>query len=278
VWYNNVVSISGADLADVVRAISDANDELLAAAADGDGERMADLMDRAASLEKQRNRLLRTAGASRPVAYASAVPLRDQVIRGLRLGGRPLSARLLADLARARYGDAIATPKLSSLRRDEAASWTAAYTGTGRTPVRDVYVVPALTFDRFAPVRGTLALSSWPLADRIIAPASPRVDMLHVTLAIAAECDAAPPGAPWLPGLSRLLWRLARTVPGLGRAGEDDLRAVRDAVGAELDVLADEDRREREISVSRARAALDEYTLLFGTATGVHRGAAVREA
>jgi hypothetical protein len=53
---------------------------------------------------------------------------------------------------------------------------------------------------------------------------------------------------------------------------------VRDAVGAELDVLADADDYEREIASSRALDRLDEYTLLFGTTTALHHGSSAREA
>jgi hypothetical protein len=273
-----VVANAAARIADVMRELADVNDGLARAVADGDLDRAADLMRQAAGLEKQRNALLRRAGAARPAQYATAVPLRDQVIRALRLGGRPMSTRLLADLSHARYGDTIPTTKLASLRRDEANSWTAAHAGGGRTAVRDVYVVPALTHDRFAPVRGTLALSSWPLRDRIVAPASPRVDMLRVTVAVADECAAARADAPWLPPLNRLLARLARTVPGISPAGWGDPAAVRDAVGAELDVLAGADANEREMAESRACERLDEYTLLFGTTTALHRGSLAQEA
>lgn len=254
-------------LAEVMAELARANDDLLRAAGQDDRDEMADLMRRVASLEKQRNRLLRGAGTVRTAPLHASVPLRDQVIRTLRLGGRPMSTRLLADLARARFDAVVPTPKLSSLRRDEANSWTAAHSGAGRTAVRDVYVLPALAYDRFAPLRGALALSSWPLEDRIVAPASPRVDMLRVTLSLADELAGAPDGAPWTVPLSRLLWRLARTVPGLGDRNTDDLPAVRDAVLAELAELDGPDRHERRTAGNRAKAVLDEYTLLFGTAT-----------
>jgi hypothetical protein len=260
---------SSATLADVVGALAEANEELVAAATAGDAERMSELMRHVAALEKQRNRLIRAAGAAPAAPYETAVPLRDQVVQTLRLGGRPMSTRLLADLARARFDYTIATPKLSSLRRDEANSWSQAHSGRGRTTWRDVYVVPALTYDRFAPVRGTLALSVWPLADRLIAPASPRVDMLKITSSIARECADAPDGAPWLPQLRRLLWRLARTVPGLKVAGADDPAAVQEAVGAELQILEGPDAQERELAAAR-HDAMDEFTAMFGTTTTVH--------
>ena len=272
-----MVADAGA-VAEVLQAIAETNDELVRAVADHDDERVADLMRQAGALERRRNALLRGLGARRPGSYATTVPLRDQVIRGLRLGGRPLSTRLLADLAQARYSDVIPTTKLASLRRDEASSWKAAHVGEGRTAARDVYVVPALSYDRFAPVRGTLALSSWPLPDRIVAPASPRVDMLRVTLAVADECLTARADAQWLPPLTRLLARLARTVPGLTASTAGDPTAVREAVEAELNVLADADTDEREIASSRAQERLDEYTLLFGATTVVHRDSSVRGA
>lgn len=271
-----MVAIQAEELANVVGALAEANDALVAAVTAGDSDLAADLVARAGVLERRRNRLLRSAGAGSPRAYQAVAPLRDQVIRGLRLGSAPMSARLLADVARARFDDRIETTKLSSLRRDESASWQAAH-GGGRAAARDVYVVPALTHDRFAPVRGALALSIWPLAERLVAPASPRVNMLRVTLSLADECGAAPLGASWLPKLSLVLARLARTVPGVP-TGAPDLDTVRAAVRAELCELEHDDARERRVASERAEHALDEYTALFGTATAVRRTSAARGA
>lgn len=264
-------------LADIVGALAEANEELVAAAGAGDTERMSALMRHVAALEKQRNRMIHAAGAAPLAPYETVVPLRDQVVRTLRLASRPVSARLLADLARARFGYSIETVKLSSLRRDELNSWLQAHSGHGRTAMRDVYVVPALTYDRLAPVRGTLALSSWPLADRLIAPASPRVDMLKITGSIAEECAGARADVQWLPPLRRLMWRLARTVSGIGSSQAENPHAVLDAVRAELEVLDEPDAQEREQAATRA-AELDAKITMFGTATAVQKRSSARGA
>ena len=94
-------------------------------------------------------------------SYESLTPLRDQVIRALQLTGRPSSARLVSDVTKSRWAERVDTAKLSYLRRDEGRSWQKSRELPGRQ-ARDVYVVPALTYDRFTPVRGTVALSTWP--------------------------------------------------------------------------------------------------------------------
>ena len=54
-------------------------------------------------------------------------------------------------MARSFYGAMISTQSLSSLRRDERRSFVNAQDDHSQTAERDVYVVPALTFDRFTP-------------------------------------------------------------------------------------------------------------------------------
>lgn len=276
-WYVAAVMSSGKALADVIGELAEANEELVAAAGAGDTERMSALMRHVAALEKQRNRMVHAAGAAPLAPYETVVPLRDQVVRTLRLAGRPVSARLLADLARARFNYTIQTVKLSSLRRDELNSWQQAHSGRGRTAMRDIYVVPALTYDRLAPVRGTLALSSWPLPDRLIAPASPRVDMLKITGSIAEECAGARADAQWLPPLRRLMWRLARTVSGVSSSRAEEPLAVLDAVRDELRILEEADAQEREQAAGRA-AGLDAKITMFGTATAVQKRSSARGA
>src|SRR5690606_33261897 len=129
-----------------------------------------------------------------------------------------------------------------------------------RAAGRPVYVVPALTYDRLVPVRGLLALSTWPLELRLIAPASPRVDLLHLVDRLAAEL-ADSPQATWAPELERGLWRLAGGVPGAadGAPGLHP-REVRAAAAADLARLEPADRAERSAAAERAvgRASREE--------------------
>lgn len=260
-------------LSEVLDSLSAASSALSAAVDAGDEALVNEALTRAKAIERERDALIRAAAgvSNRLPRYATPIPQRDQVIRALRLGGRPMATRLLADVAQARYGDVIDTTRLASLRRDEASSWRTANASDSRLARRDVYVVPALAHDRLTPVRGTLALSSWPLATRIIAPASPRVDMLHITEAVVGELNNAATDAPWVAAVRRLVWRLGRTVAGAPADPVADLQSLRAAVADELSVIEPDDAREREIAQKRAMSVADEYTLMFGAAAGIVR-------
>jgi hypothetical protein len=188
--------------------------------------------------ERRRNRAMQrsVAGGAPPAGYRSVLPVREQVARVLGLLGRPAAVSMIRDVAAARYGDQIPGPRLASLRRDEHRSWrSAADAAAARAAGRPMYVVPALTYDRLAPVRGLLALSSWPLELRLIAPASHRVDVLHIVDRLTQELAGAAQ-AGWAPEIERLLWRLAGTIPGAtDGSGGLQPEMVRAAAAAELD-------------------------------------------
>jgi hypothetical protein len=253
------------DLVDVVAALAHANGELVSATAAGDADAVTQLMTDIAGLEKRRNRIIhRRAQVASVATYQTSIPVRDRVIQTLDLGEHPLATRLLAEIAGARFDETINTQALASLRRDELRSWRSAHEEPSRAAPRDVYIVPALTYDRYTPVRGSLALSTWPLDVRLIAPASPRVDLLHVTIALASEVLSSP-DAPYEASLRRLVTRLGRSVKGLTSTLVDDPARIRDAAGSELDQLVKPDDRERAEAAERAEAQLTDQELLFGT-------------
>lgn len=253
------------ELIEVVAALRNANDELLDATTSGDAVEAARLLQDVAVLERRRNRLVHKSNPDvAPVgsSYESSVPLRDQVIRALRLTGRPSSARLVSDVTKSRWGEPVDTAKLSYLRRDEARSRRKSQELPGRQ-ARDVYVVPALTYDRLTPVRGTIALSTWPTSLRLIAPLSPRVDMLHSTVALAEEALAVA-GTNYEVPMMRLVSRLGATIPGIKPFGAEP-QAVINAARAELKEIEETDELERSKAADRAHAQLDVEALLFGT-------------
>jgi hypothetical protein len=253
------------ELIEVVAALRSANDALLDAITSGDVGEAARLLRAVAVLERRRNRLVHknNPDIARPApSYESSIPLRDQVIQALRLTGRPSSARLISDVTKSRWAERVDTAKLSYLRRDEARSWRRSRELPGRQ-TRDVYVVPALTYDRFTPVRGTVALSTWPTSLRLIAPLSPRVDMLHSTVALAEETSALA-GTNYESPMMRLVARLGATIPGVTAFGVEP-RAVVDAARAELKEIEETDELERSAAAERAHAQLDPEALLFGT-------------
>lgn len=266
------------ELGQLITAITDANHELVDASAHGDLDRVEALVRDVRALERRRDRLVAKAGLPSPGAggYEASIPVRDQVIRALHLAGHPAAHRLLADITRARTGETLPTAALASLRRDEARSWANGQDVNRRTATRDVYVVPALGYDRLAPVRGTLALSSWSVARRLIAPLSPRVDLLRITIRLADEA-AAMSGGPFEPQLRRLVARLGSTVPGVVPFGAEP-QHVAEAARSELAQLEELDDQQRADAADRAFAQLGPQALLFGAATSVVKTGPARPA
>lgn len=256
---------SAHELVEVVAALSDANEALIEATTSGDAAEVTRLLQHVAVLERRRNRLVHTKQDPTSVTspYESSIPLRDQVIRALQLTGRPSSARLVSDITKSRWAERVDTAKLSSLRRDEARSWRKSQELPGRQE-RDVYVVPALAYDRFTPARGTVALSTWPTGLRLIAPLSPRVDMLHSAIALAGEAMSLANTNYEAPML-RLVARLGASIPGVKRFSADP-NTVIEAARAELEEIEETDQIERSDASERAYAQLDRESLLFGTA------------
>lgn len=255
------------ELKKVFRELAEANDALLQVAGDGDSELLIELLNRVSLLERRRNRLVHSNTRSRHGrvgmgGYEYGVPLRDQVIRALHLVSSPATGRLLADVTKARWEERIETAKLSSLRRDESRSWAAGQDVNRRTAVREVYVVPALSYDRFAPVRGTLALSTWEMSRRLIAPLSPRVDMLKSTIALAREADRLGDTSQG-EVMRRLVGRLGASIPGTRPFGATTHEVIA-AAEAELSEIEEVDSRERAGAAERAAEQLDPEALLFG--------------
>jgi hypothetical protein len=191
----------------------------------------------------------------RPAPTGSA---REQVRAVLGALAVPAAPSLISTYHAARFGEEIPYKALTSTRFDDQRSYE-------RSPkARLWYVVPALTFDFYSPVRGLLALSEWDLADRIVAPLTARTSHLKITQKLADEVAAARHREdPYSTALERLLWRFARSLPG---APPDDLdpATVRELAGKELAVLDEQDTAERRRAEARARAQLDERDQLFG--------------
>lgn len=270
-------------MGDVQAAMADvmAIQERLAAALQGaDQVEINRLLVELTVAEKRRNRLLQRT-TSEHAGFDAAPPVREQVASVLGVLGRPASVSLVRDVAAARFGETIQPNRLASLRRDEQRSWQAAHRDDGhgaRSLARPVYVVPALTYDRFAPVRGMLALSAWPLEIRLIAPASARVDVLHVIARLVDELDRDP-DAPWAPGLRRLVWRFARSVAGAMDASDGfEYQQVRAAAEAELRQVEDVDVAERSQAAQRAREQLDPEETMFGATLRLAANRTSREA
>jgi len=197
------------------------------------------------------------AGAAATAGGGPLLPLREQVHQALTLITVPAAPKLVSAIHQAFFAGAIPGARLTSLRRDEERSFRSA------PFARPYYVCAALTADLLAPARGLLAVSTWPLRQRVIGPLSPRVDYLTAAIRVAESLLRVPSPDP---AALRLLWRFAANIPGgAPGAGAPDPATVARAARAELEIHADADRAARAAAADRARRQLDDAGQLFGT-------------
>lgn len=185
------------------------------------------------------------------------LPIREQVHQALTLLGAPAAQRLIIAVHEAFFGSPLASTRLTSLRRDEERSFRVAPYS------RPYYLCAALTADLLAPARGLLAVSTWPMEQRVIGPLSPRVNYLEAAMRVAESLLRVPhPGPPAV----RLLRRFAANIPGASQGAKSrHPQLVAAAARAELEIHADEDIAIRRAAAQRARAQLDDVEQLFGS-------------
>ncbi|WP_181801071.1 hypothetical protein [Streptomyces shenzhenensis] len=186
------------------------------------------------------------------------VPVRDQVHQALALLTVPASPKLLSQVHQAFFSTPLNTARMTTLRRDEERSFRSAPYG------RAYYICPALTFDLLSPARALLALSTWPLEQRLVGPLTQRVHFLTsaVRLADAAEHLAGEAGMPQ--PVQQLLLHYSRNIHGDAPRGPLDLDALRRAAAAELEIHADDDADTRAEAAQRARQQLGDAEQIFG--------------
>ena len=186
------------------------------------------------------------------------LPIREQVHHTLTLLTVPAAPRMIVAVHQAFFTGEMVAQRLTSLRRDEERSFRSARHS------RPYYLCPALAYDLYSPARGLLAVSTWPLSERMVGPLSPRVHFLTSAIKVAEHIMLlTDPG----PSATRLLWRFAANIPGAAERPEQLAQAARE----ELTIHADADRDLREESAERASAQLDEVAQLFGTSLGAVR-------
>lgn len=185
------------------------------------------------------------------------LPVREQVHQALTLLAVPAAHRLIGAVHGAFFGSQLPGARLTSLRRDEERSFR---TGPHARPY---YLCAALTSDLLAPARGLLAVSTWPMEQRVIGPLSLRVNYLEAAIRVADSVLRIPePG----PEAVHLLRRFAVNIPGAADGmGHVQPRVVAQAARAELEVHRAEDDSCRGPAARRARAQLDDAGQLFGT-------------
>ena len=118
-------------------------------------------------------RARRPAGRRRCRGKRPLLPLREQVHQALTLLGAPAAPKLIIAVHEAFHVGELAPARLTSLRRDEERSFRSA------PHSRPYYLCSALTADLLAPARGLLAVSTWPMATRVIGPLSPARRLPH---------------------------------------------------------------------------------------------------
>jgi hypothetical protein len=193
---------------------------------------------------------------SEPPATGPLLPIREQVYEALSILQVPAAPRLIATVHEALFAATFSTARVTSLRRDEERSFrTAPFS-------RPYYICAALTADFLSPARGLLAVSTWPLENRVIGSLSPRVDFLTAAIRVAEALERIPAPSP---AARRLLWRFAAGIPGAGHgAGSVDPQVVRSAAEAERAVHKDADTKTRRAAAERARRQLSDVEQLFG--------------
>jgi hypothetical protein len=185
------------------------------------------------------------------------LPAREQVHQALTLLGAPAAPRLVVAVHDAFSAGRLVSARLTSMRRDEERSFRSA------PYARPYYLCAVLTADLLSPVRGLLAVSTWPMDKRIIGPLSPRVDYLTAAIAVAERLQRI--AQPDL-AARRLLWRFAANIPQAATSmrtmtpGE-----VASAARTELAVHQAADSAHRAAGAVRALAQLDDAEQLFGS-------------
>ncbi len=199
-----------------------------------------------------------TATRPAPRPARSGLPIREQVHQALTLLTVPTAPKLLSQVHETFFAHPLNTPRLTTLRRDEERSFrTAPF-------ARTYYICPALTCELLSPARALLALSTWPLQQRLVGPLTHRVHFLTAALRIAdAARQRADDIAPQ--PLQNLLQHYSRNIPGYpDTRGPVDLDALRAAAEDELAVHASDDADTRAEAARRAREQLSDTDQVFG--------------
>ena len=135
---------------------------------------------------------------------------RTVLLDGLQDLGYPTASRTLGQFVAARFGRAIPATQFGTL----AAQERRAFSRQGPES-RSIWLCHGVRSVDFHPIKRILARSDWPLAWRIVAPTSGRVQCLHATerlcqLAMRAEDTAKDSGALLVLALAH-----ARDLPGV---------------------------------------------------------------
>jgi hypothetical protein len=121
-----------------------------------------------------------------------------------------------------------------------------------------------VTSELLSPARALLALSTWPLEQRLVGPLTQRVHFLTSALRLADAAEHLPGEPQPSPHVQQLLQQYSRNIHGYTTRGPLDLDALRQAAAAELEIHADDDADTRAEAARRARQQLGDAEQLFG--------------
>lgn len=248
------------DLAQALTNAARLADEAADALRRGDSE-TAHRLQREAESAWWRARRLGQRQAHRP-ARVRPPSAREQAVTALTELSVPSSPKQIAAYAEARTGERFDVRALASIRRDEYRSWASG-------SKRDTYLVPGLEGPWFVAGRGRLALSHWPLWQRIIGPLSPRADHLRSCLQLVGQIESMGSEAEAAMRMRNLLVEYARSVAGAFQeawspGNEADVSRVQAAVLSELELIQTEDENSRKREAERAMRQLSDEQLIWG--------------
>lgn len=205
------------------------------------------------------------APAAPPEPNKAGLPAREQVHQVLTLLTVPAAPKLISQVHEAFFSGPLNTARLATVRRDEERSFRAS------PYARAYYICSALTFDLLAPARALLALSTWPVEQRVIGPLTQRVNFLTSALRLAEAAQHRAGEDPLPEPVHRLLLHYNRNIPGTPAQGPLDLNALRHAATAELEIHADDDADTRTEAAAASQQLNDVEQLFGATLRNVNR-------
>lgn len=206
-----------------------------------------------------------------PRGRKPAKPLRELALDALDDLGVPAPPALIADLTAALTGIRPSPSRFASLRRDEENA------ARRNIAARPAWIVPAINAAELTAIPRLLCSSAWSLERRIIGSRSMRTDHLRIAESLARRLkQLREAGAPESKNIERLLFPIARTIPGATETGQPvDTDKVTEAARAELSVLDEADLAERGEACARFASAGPQMRL-WGRPVLIDTAAAAR--
>lgn len=206
-----------------------------------------------------------------PRGRKPAKPLRELALDALDDLGVPAAPALIADLTEALTGVRPSPSRFASLRRDEESA------ARRNIAAKPAWIVPAINAAELTAIPRLLCSSAWSLDRRIVGSRSMRTDHLRIAESLARRLkQLREAGAPESKNVDRLLFPIARAIPGATETGKlVDPDKVTDAARAELAALDQADQAERGEACARLANA-SSHVRLWGRPAIIDTAATAR--